>query len=292
MKTLLPILFLWISISSSTAQLPYTPFEFETSIWDQFQYSLWFEQDFYDVKVVGDTMINNIEYHKLQVEGMAYFYEDNQFEITDSMVIDYYGGAIRENDQKQVFLVHPTDLEESILFDFNLMVGDTVDLLGTGDPQDIAVVTSIDSIEVCGALRNRYNLYFVEWLMDTYLIEGVGSKAGILPEYEIFESGSTLTCFSNTNCLCWEFVSNTEELAEENDFFEIYPNPSHSVFTITSTAQFTDAELFIANAVGQNVFEGILKETSTIDSSDWGSGVYFVVLQKEGVQSIKKIVKH
>ncbi|MFK8008241.1 MAG: hypothetical protein AB8H03_17925, partial [Saprospiraceae bacterium] len=114
---------------------------------------------------------------------------------------DQYYRAIRENDQKQIEIgFNDTSL---ILYDFNIAVGDSIEILDPGSEYISAYVHDRDTVEVCGTLRNRYHIKFTEdplLFASTTLIEGVGSSNGIIPEYPLFESGAYLTCFSQVNC--------------------------------------------------------------------------------------------
>lgn len=288
-KSLLSFILL-ISLSSLKSQVPYTPFNFEASSWSEFSYSGWFVNTYSDVTVSGDTVINNVGYYKLHREGMYYVYETPNI-IEDSTAVDEYVGAIRENDQKQILFIDPESQEEIILFDYNLNLGDTVNLASSGFLEEPGVVNQIDTIEVCGTERNRYKIRFVESEMETYLIEGIGSSAGIIPEYEIFESGSKLLCYSTDGCECGILVS-IEETFKALANVNIYPNPVSDQINIEFTDEVKDIEITILNTLGQTILTRNLSGDTNISCSHWDKGVYFVRLKSDRMKGTLKILKH
>jgi len=94
----------------------------------------------------GDTIINQIAYKKLCLESGDML--DPEIESV---------GGLREQDKKiyfigQDFLRNP-HYEESLLYDFNKQIGDTVkhDNYGTS----YSIIENIDSIEIDGEYRKR-----------------------------------------------------------------------------------------------------------------------------------------
>lgn len=72
--------------------------------------------------------------------------------------------------------------EEGLLYDFDVQEGDTV--WHTNSGYDYTVIESVDSVEIDGQLRRRYNVdtgrnyYFQD---EEYWVEGIGStKNGLL----------------------------------------------------------------------------------------------------------------
>ncbi len=292
MNKLILTLFLLLNVGSSIAQVPYTSIDFENSVWSQSSYAVWFSTSFYEVVVDGDTLINNVAYHKLYSYGITYFYDDPwQFEIVDSMEIDEYSGAIRENDQKQVLLVGRGAMQESVLFDYNLILGDTIETVasGGGGISGIGIVNQIDSVLVCGTWRNRYR--FDLPLAPAYFIEGVGSSAGILPSYEYFESGSWLNCYSNNNCECGDLMVNNKEVTTKDTEYDIFPNPISTNFTVKSFNDSAGTRMTVFNLMGQIVYSETNHGTTNIDCSGWTPGVYFLTIEKNKQKEIHKMLK-
>lgn len=232
----------------------------------------------YTVFMEGDTVINSQVYTKLYENG-AYGAFGPQIFYTH-----VYKGAFRQDiAAKKAFIVFPSGSTESVLYDFNLNVGDTINF---NVPSN--VVLDIDSVLVGGAWHKRFLLEDLGWggtgLIDTNyaLIEGVGSTLGLLqPIVTPFENGSHLECFShinvsyppNTNC---NFHTSITEVPDPNSF-NVYPNPASDFILIppVRTSRFE-----IINATGEVVLarnESFDKNTSSlIDISDLRSGLYII----------------
>jgi len=271
------------------AQVPYVPFDFETSVWTEFYYSNFFYSEYTDVVMDGDTTIDNQTWQKLRREGMGYYYDSpDQYIITDSMVIDEYVGAVRENSQKQVMYVSSGQTESTVLYDFNFEIGDTIELMDFGVSPMSAMVLSNDTVEVCGVLRNRYHLLFVDPVItDPVLIEGIGSLSGIIPRFELFESGGSASCYSRENCDCGEQLVAVFDVEEASFKFKVSPNPTDGRICIESDGLIVRVEVY--DGFGRLVLVGAESE---IDFSGMSSGVYFCrVWSGEGGFGVGRVVK-
>ncbi len=289
MKT--KFLFLALLFTFQTkAQVPYVSFDLESSVWSEFFYSNFFYNEYIDVGVDGDTIIDNQTWQKLHKQGMAYYYSSpNQYEITDSMVIDEYLGALRENDQKQLLYLPNGQTEPSIMYDFNFEIGDTIELMDYGVSPLSAIVLSGDTVELCGVLRNRYFLQFVDpAITNPILIEGIGSASGLVPRFELFESGGYLQCYSRVNCACGEQLVNVFERPEQGFEFTIFPNPANDAIRLESDTELVRLEIY--DGFGRLVLNSTSQ--SDIDISKLNQGVYFCKVKDViGNVSIRKVVK-
>jgi len=232
--------------------------------------------------------INNVSYSKLRRTGITYEYESPmQDVIVDSMLFDYYAGAIRENNQKQVTYIGPFQMNASSLYDFNIELGDTIN--AGGYP---ALIQSVDTVEICGKLRNRYKLNFYQGaISEPYLIEGIGSTAGIIPDYELFESGASLDCYSNVNCECGAVISNTISPESAKIKIEIYPNPASKELVFTSLSGMNRFELNVFDVIGQSILKtSVDQKQKSINCEHWENGSYFLVLKGEGWQETHKVI--
>jgi len=293
MKTFFPILFLF-SIIHIHAQVAYTPFDFESSTWSENSYHSWLSRKHYKISVEGDTIINGTSYYKLKKEGIQYFYDSSaQDEIADSSTIEKYTGAIRENDQKQIEYLYPNQTSPTIIYDFNMVTGDTIDVHDFAFSSISAVVTAMDTVEYCGTMRNRYTLQFLgQWLpFPAYITEGVGSANGILPVFELFESAANLECYSNESCNCGEAIlTSTQDLIKEQNF-TIYPNPINHTLSISSTSAIKINQLRIFNSFGQQILEKEINNISTnIDCNALANGSYFLVLKGNHWNHVQKFI--
>ncbi len=277
------------------AQVAYTPFDFETSIWHESSYSNWFLKSDYINKIEGDTIINGVDYYKLRKIGKTFLYEDvSQTEIADTIEIDEYVGSIRENAEKQIEFIKAASELPEILYDFNLNIGDTVAF----DDNDVgllkAEVISIDTIEICGIQRNSYSIKLIEYpTVVSHLIEGIGSTAGLLPGFEYFESGTFFTCYSNQDCICNEIQVGINVENKEGPEIKIYPNPVlGEKLVMIQEGTIRELNIQVYNEIGQLIYS-IKKNTkrTKIDCSNWSKGVYFININLKGNQIVQKVVK-
>lgn len=277
------------------AQVEYTPFDFEGSIWKESSFSHWYSKSYYTYEAAGDTIINGTEYVKLRKMGKTYIYADPfqfEYEIIDSLEIDHYAGCIRENSQKQVEHVRAGAITPKILYDFNFNIGDTInveDVFGTLK----AKVLWVDTIEICGRQRNSYFINFIDYPpLFSHLIEGIGSMAGLFPEHELFESRAVFECYSNPNCSCNEFIVGIEEENKKTRAIKIFPNPTIDEKIVLIQEGIVEAfNLQIYNDIGlrmSSTHENT-KEVN-IDCSGWPNGVYFLNFDFGETQITKKVI--
>jgi hypothetical protein len=74
-----------------------------------------------------------------------------------------------------------------------------------------------------------------------------------------------------------------------NNNFTIFPNPTYSFFTI-STTQLGALEYTLHSPNGQVVGNGSFEESTQVDVSQLPVGLYFLQVQGEGVLERRKVV--
>ena len=70
----------------------------------------------------------------------------------------------------------------------------------------------------------------------------------------------------------------------------LYPNPASTHFTIENPWN-ESAQVQVFNAVGENVFNGTVNSTATINSENWPAGIYLVQLESEHHTATLRLVK-
>ncbi|MCF8365750.1 MAG: T9SS type A sorting domain-containing protein [Bacteroidales bacterium] len=70
----------------------------------------------------------------------------------------------------------------------------------------------------------------------------------------------------------------------------VFPNPSTGVFTVTFSDQIKHAEYSIFNSHGGRVFKGITDERLNIDMSSQPKGLYYLKINYDGSQIVKKLL--
>lgn len=160
----------------------------------------------------GDTLINNLNFFKLYKSGVAQydtpFYYDN-----------IYVGALRDDNDKMFFIKKNRQVE-TLLFDFNLSIGDTIKSHIGKDKIIVSIDTLQNGRRVFYHNRDHFNL--------GYFIEGIGANGGLFSAgsaYIILHSGEQtnyLICYSENNSLVFESemgqVSNCEIVNTDRKF--------------------------------------------------------------------------
>ena len=176
----------------------YLQFDFESSIWQEtfYVFSVFYREE-YQYFTQDQTEINGEIYYQLWKRGRST--QDEAIWVP----INNYAGAIRQNENRQVFYVRPGETEEHLLYDFNLELGDTIPVYNEDDLGDLqGVIIGVDTVEVCGLDRKRYEIELIDFplLRPLYWTESIGGSHGPIPRYEFFESGISDRCFSDSNC--------------------------------------------------------------------------------------------
>lgn len=82
---------------------------------------------------------------------------------------------------------------------------------------------------------------------------------------------------------------------ENINTFSIYPNPAHDIIQLDYGGVVGSIQLQINNIQGQQVYEKTLEgftnlQNQKIDISDWPAGIYFITINNEKGQIVKKIL--
>lgn len=175
----------------------------------------------------GDTTINNLTYKKVETSGLStcFFMGLKGFLRNDTAV-------------KKVYYMPIDSTTEGLLYDFNLVIGDTVPNYFGYIGQQPFIVDSIDTIILGGTIRKRIHyIPDIPSIADSYIIEGLGSLTGIISPLSIPKSSYVLICFSDSNVT-------------------IFPDSSTSCQLINKIENYKNAEIFKLQ-----INEGILKVT-------------------------------
>lgn len=255
----------------------------------------------------GDTVINNLVYHKLHqysygMSGVGFLFG---YIRSDSLKRTYF------RYQKNPYLVSTLDSFDHVIYDFSLQENDTiVDSVYRYNPpysQNDMVYMVVDSVRMV-LLQNelRKKFYIKEWINQSssikysWWIEGIGSNRG--PTSRFFDNytgtNAVLCRFVLDGLLVYEsspiteycgYFTNTGEPLSDLKF-AVYPNPVYNRVYIfpsdESSANGSSVEVY--DFMGQMVSSEIISKIPTvIDTENLCKGVYFV---KVG-NYIKKILK-
>jgi hypothetical protein len=275
------ILILLCFASNANAQT-YVPFptSTDTAVWLEYYVNISNPNvSYYEINTYGDTILDGLIYTKI-------------YKAYDNVYPGNYYAAIRE-ENKIIYLRDYVDSydpinSDTILFDFNAQVGDTVNWYGELFPNP--VVQSIDSVEVNGIFRKRFNLDV------TQIIEGIGSNRGFIPFYGIAEEDKSTYCYHLNSDLIWkedglsDCYAPTKQI-QQTDNISINPNPTSDFLNIDFETN-EQRELQVFNQLGQLVLSETSNDANLVLSLEHlPKGFYVLAIQTEKGTFTKKIIK-
>lgn len=253
----------------------------------------------YSLTITGDTIINGINYHKLQVPIEVIISNGQCATFGTWTNPGYYAGGIRQEIlNKKVFFIPPTDTTEQLLYDFNMQVGDTVRgyIENSVFPDDI--VQSIDSILVGSDYRKR-------WRINPYynidIIEGIGSTYGLIEQspgnvsdnnvYIIScfsENGLTLYSTTTTSC---QLITAVNAMDKPQNVVNVFPNPSNGALTVDFDQPINVCEIQLTDLLGNIILDLQTNNQKVFKIKYLSNGTYILtVLYKDGSTINKKII--
>ena len=220
-------------------------------------YREWYDQ----YTIVGDTVINSTVYKNIHTIG------ENKVWSSPSTLIsinyyNYYSALRYDSTFQKVYYYDNSTSTDTLIYDFNLSLGDTVPHL-----QFVAYVDSIDTISIGGFQLRKF--YYVPdssysiWPNENYFIEGLGSNNGLIffnPDFMSVSGGvgTELICFQldsiyyPTNPVCDIFTSvNNEYNFRKN--ISVFPNPSGNNFHVVGPDISEDYSLMIYDHLGRKI---------------------------------------
>lgn len=302
MKPIFPILaFILLSITVS-AQYQYTSIPTDKATWNyvkDFQYS---KTHFHLIVKGDDTTINGMKYTKLY-----YRYTIGAAVLPDPTIPpvpkvadapDMYYGAMRE-DNKRVYIKKKANYDtlERLIYDFNLVVGDTlpdnVYERSTTYPDtrfaDHYVIDHIDTVTLGGKTRKRFVAYGYDSGSPDHndsniVTEGIGSDHGLFHYHQIYKTSNEFRCHAapgilygvHTPCIyTYEYgtptaVSNTKK----SQPIKVYPNPTNNSVHIEAN---DIATITLYNTMGQVVYQATQRPAINIEHLP--AGTYILMLR-------------
>jgi len=245
----------------------------------------------YQYTINGDTTIGLYNYKKIYSSGLMgiclyttaqYFYK--------------YAGSLRQDTtSKKVYFRYPAS-NEALLYDFSLVVGDTVTTINTGTTTAYVTISSIDSAWVGNGYRKRFetNPY------NGAFVEGIGSMSGLLEAddtYVAFEDSYTLICFADNkgsylNSASCALVTNPagiQKIDMETDI-RIYPNPAKDNIEVKLNNTIPETKLSIIDINGKVVLTKYIDKSVIIDVGYLSNGIYNISINNGMMSTNKKMV--
>jgi hypothetical protein len=203
----------------------------------------------------------------------------------------YLGALKQDSIAKKVFLVLPNTTTDTLIYDYNLVVGDTIKgLLANGYTM---IVSSIDSIWIGNQYRRKWN-FTAPNEGPGYIIQGIGSDNGLIESLN-----SSGFCFSSLICVidsamslftstvsstygCQLIQAGLDELKNRKTIY-FYPNPFSSSTTLRTDKFLENALLTFYNSFGQavNQMDKLAGQTIIFQRDNLSSGLYFIRLTQD-----------
>lgn len=242
--------------------------------------------------------------------GSAIYWYHQAFKITDNLkeytaISDCEGldpeFYIREDiASRKVFYMRANEMQEHLLFNFNLKVNDVIDVpLGLFEKNSTEFrVTSIDTINLPDGKHKRFKYRETGGLqhLTFTLIEGIGCteepfKVYYLtadPEFYLLNSYKGKQCLYNFKDTCPPnpCTTGTGIHAPITKTLKAWPNPCNDVLQIDSDISFRYS---LFNAMGQMIQTGTCQRE--LDMSEMESGLYELVLEQNGEREVLRVMR-
>jgi len=250
-------------------------------------------------QIVGDTIINSTTFQKIMITSI----QRNPGSICRGVVSispDTTNVYFRNDSvNRKVYFRTPNMNKDTLLYDFDLAIGDTLQPTYITRNYDTIVVDSIRIDTIAGQQRRIFVTSLSRNCPTNFeFIEGIGSNKGLLQPFTCFISpayylncmsinGKTIYPDSTTSC---NLITSLEDRGTKK-VIQLLPNPTTGVFNIPKNENLNFIQLF--NMQGQLVTSVPPQSNSPtrihIESS---LGMYFVQLQfKDGSVQTQKVIK-
>lgn len=260
---------------------------------------------FWGYQILGDTIVNGITYKKvytLNLYTQTLYPPIGQFELLGK----YVGGLIRENNKKVYFKELDSlsqwqfgctmDTSEYLLYDFNLHVGDTINLCI--QENNYITDTVIDSLYQypVAPLNKTFTIKRKNHNIEYYLIEGVGSNFGL--KQSIIIPGKMdflctyLYCYSRGSLSSCSIITN-DHIYESDLTVKIFPNPCAEILNVSvMNLNYFPLSISIYNIHGQCIKQIISKQNiNSININELPQGIYEVKIVGDNLNFNERFVR-
>ncbi|MDD3876210.1 MAG: T9SS type A sorting domain-containing protein [Bacteroidales bacterium] len=299
----------------------YHPFPDSNAVWSVLEFTGFYpDSTQYQTKLYGlidDTIINTINYNKLYYnDGLI----DSTIQIASSNTS--YLCAIRQDTLlRKVYFIPKDSINELILYDFNINVGDTFFVYNELGYEVKAWCIGIDMLLVDGVMKRAFSIktYNTPFSFHT-LFEGIGNMRGLFKNFNMVDNATVLKCLTINDTVHYKFDGNylwgifidtayfntcyhkgviiyTKINYYDNNYsVEINPNP----FTFSTKIIFSDFKdlketiIDVYDIRGYSVmqFNALQHNEIELHRSDFkSSGLYFIRIQHEkSLKTLKLLV--
>ncbi len=279
----------------------YQPFPTQNAMWREYEYHIMSHWSHYQYVITGDTVMNDLTYHKLQKSGSYYEW----FNSSISGINEYVGAFREDIENKKVYFMQAGKVKDTLLYDFDLNIGDTLPpLYGYAYNYDniVPIVLDIDSVLLSdGVYHKRFLIKNCPqmWIpLSIYFIEGVGSSFGLLTGITCpFENRFELVCLtvdsqsvyilenSGKPCALAPIIESIDRIEQREEInFKVFPNPASGFVCIDFDKQKPLPDYIeIANMIGEITLREMVRTHSVdINVSNFPPGTYVIRISKNG----------
>jgi hypothetical protein len=252
-----------------------------------------------------DTTMNNQTYHTLvghEITEWVDGFGNPQNYATGTYTTEGYRFYFRQDvPAKKVYTFRNN--QDTLLYDFNLSVGQVYPATATNSLYPNLKVMQEDSIQLLDGLYHKRWQLGTNSLDSGYIsiIEGIGATSGFsLDLYPQFEQASALLCMRTFSAYLYENWNFTglippkyseycaenlgfEKIGTNNHSFEVYPNPANEVLNLNSTIQKNENTSFKLYTIDglEVIKDKKVALPAKIDVSYFQKGIYLVVVNND-----------
>jgi len=183
----------------------------------------YFTHDHYRYTFDGDTVFNDLLYHKLYKGGHSWAEDFFAGETYNHLYYSgVFAGAIREEGSRWYYNGGSEAIQESLLYDFSLNPGDPLPLTFNNYIEGM-VVTNVDTVVINNIPRRRMFIEGYNGPSATCIIEGIGGNTGLIEPIQMFEPIWYLVCYAENGEPVWNEGGGACDLTVNADTKPIYP---------------------------------------------------------------------
>lgn len=252
--------------------------------------------DSYNYYMEGDTIIDTLTYKKIFRQGVVTLINSSCQPYDNNLYINQTPSFFLRSFNKKMYIYRPEDQFETLLYDFNLTIGDTLPETYTYNPSNssyLMIVESIDSVSTPNGYLKKFALSGGN--LDT-LYEGIGSTGGLEESiFPLFLSGShQLRCYSLNNSSYVPTISSSTcyitvgipDLSNKNEH-KVFPNPFSSKMEIQLNSEVNDAELTIFTPNGLKVKTIVFSGNRfNFEREELNAGMYYYQIKPGDANSL------
>lgn len=220
----------------------------------------------------GDSVYNNKTYKKVVLD-----------------TVDHVFYLVREDTtQKKVYIIGSGQLNEKVLYDFSLPVGQTMPLYNSPNIQ--LTLQSIGTVNTMLGIRKQYVFTANPSGFTINVIEGVGSTwHPFLLMLLIADPAYDVICNYERDQQVYQSIIDTcptrltvdvPILKSENRII-VYPNPARDHIQISVKGKLNEMTYSIYSITGKVMDTGMIDGSGDINTQKWPNGIYFLIIDRE-----------